>query len=123
MPPQAPPFRWVDRLLEGDLPRRCVTLKVFSADEPLLRGMDRVPFSLILEALCQGAAFLSPGGSSGQGRILRMDQAEMTGTVRPGESLRITSTLLEENAAAMKAESVGEVEGRIVARLLVLVAR
>ena len=123
MLPQDPPFRLVDRLLERDPPRRCVTLKVFSADEPLLRGMDRVPFSLVLEALCQSAAFLSPDGPTVQGRILRVDQAAMTGTVRPGEALRITSTLLEESAAALKAESVGEVEGRTVARLQVLVAR
>ena len=122
MLPQDPPFRLVDRLLERDPPRRCVTLKVFSAGEPLLRGMDQVPFSLVMEALCQSAAFLSPSGPTVQGRILRVDQAEMTGTVRPGEALRITSTLLEEGAAALKAESVGEVGGRRVARLQVLVA-
>jgi len=36
--PQAPPFRFVDRVLEIDPPRRCVTLKIFSAGEVLLEG-------------------------------------------------------------------------------------
>ena len=123
MLPQTPPFRFVDRLLERDPPRRCVTLKIFSAGEPLLRGEERVPFSLVMEALCQSAAFLAPDGVSGQGRILRVDQAEMTGAVRAGDALRITSTLVEESAAALKAESLGEMEGKLVARLQVLVAR
>ena len=123
MLPQTPPFRFVDRLLERDAPRRCVTLKVFSAGEPLLSGGEQVPFALVLEALCQSAAFLTPGETPGEGRILRMDQAERTGEVRPGEALRITSILLEESAAALKAESVGEVDGKIVARLQVLIAR
>ena len=123
MLPQAPPFRFVDCLLEREVEQRCVTLKRFSAGEPLLRGADSVPFSLVLEALCQSAAFLAADGDSGQGRILRVDQAEMTGTVKPGESLRITSTLLESGATALKAECLGEVEGKRVARLVVLVAR
>jgi hypothetical protein len=47
----------------------------------------------------------------------------MRRTVRVGDELRITSTLLEEGAAALKAQSVGEVAGEMVARLEVLVAR
>ena len=123
MLPQTPPFRFVDRLLEHDPPRRCVTLKIFSIGEGWLRGGERVPFSLVMEALCQSAAFLSPDGATAQGRILRVDQAEMMEAVRTGEALRITSTLLEESAAALRAESLGEVEGKVVARLQVLVAR
>ena len=123
MLPQSPPFRFEVRLVECDPPRRCVTIKRFSGGEECLHGEAQVPFSLVLEALCQSAAFLAPGGASGQGRILRVDRAEMTGTVSAGETLRITSTLLEESGAVLKAESLGEVDGRLIARLQVLVAR
>ena len=123
MLPQSPPIRMVDRLVERNSPHRCVVLKVFSADEPLLEGMDGIPFSLVLGTLCQATAFLSPEEKPGEGRILRVDQAEMTGIVRPGDALRVTATLLEEGSPAMRAEVVGEVEGKRVARLLVLIAR
>jgi 3-hydroxymyristoyl/3-hydroxydecanoyl-(acyl carrier protein) dehydratase len=123
MLPQAPPFRLVDCLLECDPAGRCVTLKRFSAGEWLLQGADTVPFSLVMEALCQGAAFLGAGQDTGPGRILRIDQAEMTGLVKAGDSLRITSTVLESGVTALKAESFGEVEGKRVARLVVLVGR
>lgn len=123
MLPQSPPFRFVDRLLEREPPRRCVTIKLFSAGEECLHRNEQVPFSLVMEALCQSAAFLAPDGASGQGRILKVDQAELTGIVKAGETLRITSTLLEQSEAVLRAESLGEVEGKQVARLLVLVAR
>ena len=123
MLPQVPPFRFVDRLLERQPLRRCVTLKHFSANEECLHGETQVPFSLVMEALCQSAAFLAPEGASGQGRILKVEQAEMTGIVQAGEALRITSILLEESQAVLKAESLGEVDERVVARLQVLVSR
>ncbi|MCI0567652.1 MAG: hypothetical protein L0Z52_05570 [Acidobacteria bacterium] len=123
MLPQAPPFRFVDRLLEREPLRRCVTVKRFSAGEECLHGEACVPFSLVMEALCQSAAFLAPEGVSGQGRIVRVDRAEMIGTLSAGDTLRITSTLLERSGALLKAESLGEVDGRVIARLQVLVAR
>jgi 3-hydroxyacyl-[acyl-carrier-protein] dehydratase len=123
MLPQVPPFRFVDRVLEREPLRRCVTIKCFSAGEDCLQGLEHVPFSLVMEALCQSAAFLAADGASGQGRILKVDEAELSGFVKTGETLRITSTLLEASEAVLKAESLGNVEGRRVARLQVLVAR
>jgi 3-hydroxymyristoyl/3-hydroxydecanoyl-(acyl carrier protein) dehydratase len=120
---QNPPFRFVDRVLESDPPRRCVTQKIFSADEVLLEGAEVVPAALVAEALCQSAAFLSPDAAPGSGRIVLMEEAEMTRQVRPGDRLVVTSRLLEESAAALKAECVGEVEGAPVARLKVLIRR
>jgi len=119
--PQAYPFRQVDRVLERDPPRRCVTLKVFSADEPLLEGSETVPPSLVLEALCQSAACLEPDGGSGEGRILRIEEAMLVGKVKPGDRLIVSTTLLERGTLGLRAESVGEVEGKQVARLRVFV--
>jgi 3-hydroxymyristoyl/3-hydroxydecanoyl-(acyl carrier protein) dehydratase len=111
----------VDRVLERDASRRCVTLKIFSADEVLLRGCRIVPASLVVEALCQSAAFLP--GERGSGRILRIEEAELKGEVRPGDRLVITTRLVEEGSVGLRAESRGEVEGKVVGRLRVLIAR
>jgi 3-hydroxymyristoyl/3-hydroxydecanoyl-(acyl carrier protein) dehydratase len=113
----------VDRVLEADPPRRCVTLKVFSAGEILLEGAVGVPASLVIEALCQSAAFLQGGDAPGRGRIALIGEAEITGEVRIGDRLLVTATLLEEGAAALKAESRAEVDGKEVARLTVLIHR
>ncbi len=121
--PHVPPFRFVDRLLEIEPSRRCVCLKIFSAGEALLEGAGAVPGSLVVEALCQSAAFLSGGPAPASGRIVRIDEAELTGEVRPGDRLVITTLLLEEGTAGLRAESRGEVEGRQVARLTVLIGK
>jgi 3-hydroxymyristoyl/3-hydroxydecanoyl-(acyl carrier protein) dehydratase len=113
----------VDRVLEADPPSRCVTLKVFSAGEILLEGAVGVPASLVIEALCQSAAFLQGGDAPGRGRIALIGEAEITGEVRIGDRLLVTATLLEEGAAALKAESRAEVDGKEVARLTVLIHR
>jgi 3-hydroxymyristoyl/3-hydroxydecanoyl-(acyl carrier protein) dehydratase len=121
--PQSAPFRFVDRLIESDPPRRCVTVKVFSADEVLLESAGRVPGGMILEALCQAAAFLPGSPEAAGGRIVRIDEAEILREVAPGDRLVATAVLLEESAAALKAECRGEVDGRLVARLKVLIGR
>ncbi len=120
---QAPPFRQVDRCADRKPGERCVTFKLFSAAEELLAGQETVPFPLVLEALCQGAAFLTAGGNPGEGRILRIDRAELQAPVQVGDALEITSILLESGAAGLKAECVGRVDQRIVARLELLIAR
>ena len=109
--------------MEIDPGRRCVTLKIFSAGELLLEGAAGVPASLVMEALCQSAAFLQGEAGPADGRIVRIEEFELTGEVRPGDCLLMTTTLLEEGAAALRAESRGEVEGRRVARLKVLIGR
>jgi 3-hydroxyacyl-[acyl-carrier-protein] dehydratase len=121
--PQTPPFRFVDRVLESDPPRRCVTLKIFSAGETLLEDSESVPAALVMEALCQSAAFLPGDADAGSGRIVRIEEAEMIRTVKPGDRLVATSLLLEESAAALKAEIRAEVDGDPVARLTVLIRR
>jgi len=121
--PQAPPFRFVDRVLEADPPRRCVTLKVFSAGEVLLEGAEAVPASLVVEALCQSAAFLSGDAAPGKGRIVLIEEAEITREVRIGDRVVMTTILLEESPAALKAESRADVDGKPVARLTVLIRK
>jgi len=121
--PQVPPFRFGDRVLEIDPPRRCVTLKIFSAGEALLEGSGAVPASLMIEALCQSAAFLPGDAAPGRGLIVRIEGAEITGEAKIGDRLVMTTTLLEEGAAALKAESRAEVDGKPVARLTVLIQR
>jgi 3-hydroxymyristoyl/3-hydroxydecanoyl-(acyl carrier protein) dehydratase len=113
----------VDRVLESDPPRRCVTLKVFSAGEDLLESAGCVPASLVVEALCQSAAFLSGEATEGGGRIARIEEAELLGVVKPGDRLVVTTVLLEEGATALKAECRAEVDGTPVARLTVLIRR
>lgn len=120
---QTPPFRMVDRVVSRVPGERCVTVKLFSAAEVLRGGDGTVPFSLVLEALCQGAAFLAAEESSGEGRILRIDRAEMASPVHAGEVLEITSILLESGATGLKAECVGRVDQRVVARLELLISR
>jgi 3-hydroxymyristoyl/3-hydroxydecanoyl-(acyl carrier protein) dehydratase len=121
--PQTPPFRFVDRVLEFDPPRRCVTLKVFSAGEVLLENAESVPAALVVEALCQSAAFLSGEAADEGGRIAQIEDAELLGVVRPGDRLIVTTVLLEEAATGLKAESRAEVDGTPVARLKVLIRR
>lgn len=122
-PRHAPPFRWVDRVLERGPGARCVTEKLFAADEPILRGVSVVPSSIVFEALCQAAVFLPGEGEGREGRILRIDQAEIAGEVRVGDRLVITTVLIEEGTAGIRAESAGEVEGKPIAKLKVLIAR
>ncbi len=123
LPPlaQVAPFRQVDRVLERDTPHHCVTLKIFSAGEVLLEGAETVPPSLVIEALCQSVACLRGEGDPGGGRILRIEETELAGEVKPGDRLIISTTLLERGALGLKAESVGEVDGRPVARLRIFV--
>jgi 3-hydroxymyristoyl/3-hydroxydecanoyl-(acyl carrier protein) dehydratase len=118
---QAAPFRMVDRVASRLPGERCVTVKLFSAAEELLEGDGTVPFPLVLEALCQGAAFLTAGENSGEGRILRIDRAGMEAPVHVGDTLEITSILLESGATGLKAECVGRVNQRIVARVELLI--
>ena len=113
----------MDRVLEADPPRRCVTLKVFSAGELLLEGAVGVPPSLVIEALCQSAAFLQGGDAPVRGRVASIGEAEITREVRIGDRLLVTATLLEEGTAALKAECRAEVDAKPVARLTVLIAR
>ncbi len=121
--PHASPFLFVDRVLERSPPDRCVTLKVFSAGEPLLEGAEVVPAALVMEALCQSAGFL-PGEVAGPtGSLVRIEEAELLGEVRIGDRLIITTVLLEAGSTALSAESRGEVEGRPVARLRMLIGR
>ncbi len=120
---QAPPFRQVDRCIDRKPGERCVTIKTFSAAEELLAEQETVPFPLVLEALCQGAAFLTSGENIGDGRILRIDHAALEAPVRIGDALEITSILLESGAAGLKAECVGRVDQKIVARVELLISR
>ena len=122
LPPQVPPFRMVDRALERETPGRCVTVKLFSAGEPLLEGAETVPVALVLEALCQAAAFVPGGAPPEAGRIVRLDQVEMLGEVRFGDRLVMTTMQLESGGGARRVESRGEVEGRPVARVVALLA-
>jgi len=96
-------------------------LKVFSAGEILLEGARTVPGSLVVEALCQSAAFLPGDDGPAGGRILRVQDVELEGELRPGDRLVITTTLIEKGSVALRAECCGEVEGKRVARLTVMI--
>lgn len=119
--PQTPPFRYVDRLLERDPGRSCLAIKRFSAGEEN-DATREIPFSLVVEALCQAAAFV-PAEEEGSGRIVKIENAQYLAPVRAGDTLEIRSTVVEATPAALRAESVGAVEGRTVASLSVLVGR
>jgi len=120
--PQAPPFRYVDRLVERGADRSCVAIKRFSAGEEGEPPRSEVPFSRVLEALCQAAALIPAQDGTG-GRILKIEDVQLSHPVQVGDTLTIRCALLEETDAALRARSVGEVEGRVVAGLTVLVGR
>jgi 3-hydroxymyristoyl/3-hydroxydecanoyl-(acyl carrier protein) dehydratase len=120
--PQAPPFRFVDAVLERVSPDSCATATLFSPGHPLLRGTDLVPASLVLEALCQSAACL-PGEGGAEGRILRVDEAVFPGEVRVGDRMEARARIREAGETALSVEIVGRVDGREVARCRVLIAR
>ena len=119
--PQAPPFRYADRLVEQQPGRACVASKRFSAGEESDEQTE-VPFSRVIEALCQAAAWV-PAEEESAGRIVKIDGAQRLGPVRVGDTLEIRCTVVEETGAALRAESLGTVDGRAVARLQVLVSR
>ena len=121
-PPQAPPFRMVDRVLERETPGRCVTVKLFSAGEFLTEGAETVPAALVVEALCQAAVFVPGGAPPEAGRIARLDEVEILGEIRVGDRLVMTTLQLESGGGGRRVESRGEVEGRPVARVVALLS-
>jgi 3-hydroxyacyl-[acyl-carrier-protein] dehydratase len=130
--PHRPPFRFIDRvvLCEGD---RCVAVKGTSEGELLLDHEGgpgaAYPAALVLEALAQAALPLgaeaaaadpvrSPAVRSDGGAppvLVAIREASVTGPVRIGDRLRITSEIAERFAGMIRIRSRAEVDGITVA--------
>ena len=114
-PRHAPPFRFTDRILECAADR-CVVLTLVSASgvarEPGAAGTEDLPLTLVIEAMAQAALPLladreAAGGANrsagdlpqaatveAPGLLVGFDGVRLSGRVRPGDRLRITSEIV-----------------------------
>lgn len=105
---------WIDRILELERGKRCVTLKNVSMAEDVLHdhfpaGADHpanpvMPNSLIIEGMAQTAGILVGHVNDFQEKVIlaKIGKAIFTAAARPGFTLRHTATIdrLDESGAA-----------------------
>ena len=122
--PEAFPFLLIDKVLGAVENERAVGLRNVTANDPLLAGEGRRPYSMrrgfLIEAFAQLAAIvLTPeGGDPGSVDITRIDSMRFLKSPTPGDQIVMTIELAREGDAlkvACKAEIGGELaaEGRI----------
>ena len=122
--PEAFPFLLVDKILGAVENERAVGLRNVTANDPLLAGEGRRPYSmrrgLLVEAFAQLAAIvLTPeGGSPGSVEVAKIDSMRFLKSPSPGDQVVMTIEFSREDEtlkAACKAEIGGELaaEGTI----------
>ena len=121
--PHRSPMLLVDRILEQDA-ESIVCEKTFSADEYFVQGhypdFPLVPGVILCECGMQaGAILLSQHASDSDGVPVatRMSDVKFKRMVRPGETIRIESTLNERVGDAFFLTSKVKCEGKLAARL------
>jgi len=113
------PYLMIDRILEeGD--GRVVAIKNVTIDEPFFQGHfpephpSVMPGTLILEAMAQAAAFLSPAGGDA-GYLVGVEGARFRRRVIPGDRLRIEARLSRWRGGLLRAVVEASVDGETVA--------
>ena len=105
---------WIDRIIELERGRRCVTLKNVSAGEDVVHdhfpatadrpAMPLMPNTLVIESMAQTAGILVGHARDFQEKVIlaKITRATFTGSPPPGYTLRHTATLdrIDDNGAA-----------------------
>jgi 3-hydroxymyristoyl/3-hydroxydecanoyl-(acyl carrier protein) dehydratase len=123
-PPHVHPFRMIDVVLEYGR-ERCSTIRAVTSDEVVRDEAATVdgrhPFSLLLEAMAQAAVPLAgvadvdhPHASPAPprtGMVVRIDEARLLATARPGDRLLITASITHRFGAMIRVRTLVEVAG------------
>jgi 3-hydroxyacyl-[acyl-carrier-protein] dehydratase len=126
--PHRAPFLWIDRvelLKEG---ARCVAYKQIDPAAPFFAGhfpaRPMLPGVFLIEAVAQTAGVML-GGAGGEGIALlaSVNRFKFLKPVEPGAELRIETKLLTAQGKLAIVEGSVEVEGELVARGELTVAR
>jgi len=117
------PYLMIDRIIEeGD--GRIVAIKNVTIDEPFFQGHFPEPLpavmpgTLILEAMAQAAAFLSPERRGG-GYLVGVEEARFRRKVIPGDRLRLEARLERFKNGLLRANVEASVDGETVASALI----
>jgi 3-hydroxyacyl-[acyl-carrier-protein] dehydratase len=119
--PHRYPILLVDRIVELELGRRVVGIKLVSQTDPILQGHfphnPIMPGVLIVEALAQTGAVLALADPAERGRIpyfARIDNCRFRRPVRPGDSLRLEVELQASRGPVGKAHGRALVDDAVV---------
>lgn len=120
---------WIDRILELDSGKRCVTIKNISAAEDVLHdhfpakgnrpATPVMPNTLIIEGMAQTAGILAGEARDFKEKVVlaKITKASFTAAARPGYSIRHTAELvrIDDAAAATtgKTELIDPANGKI----------
>ena len=129
--PHRYPFLLVDRILECREQKTVVALKNVTYNEWFFPGHfpdDPVmPGVLILEAMAQASSVVVNAILGGRGEeisyyLAGIEKARFRGIVRPGDSLRLTSTLIRRVHDIWKFEATAHVADELVVEAVFLCA-
>jgi 3-hydroxyacyl-[acyl-carrier-protein] dehydratase len=120
--PHGPEFRFVDRVLELEPGKRGVGEYRVRGDEGFLRGHfpgePIMPGVLLLEAVAQLAGVVAQSDPSiGPLTALRLTavrQAKITGTARPGETIRLEAFIEGRLGGLIQARGSVTLDGRVL---------
>jgi len=120
--PHGPEFRFVDRLDELVPGRSGTGEYALRGDEPWLAGHfpgdPLMPGVLLLEAAAQLAGVVAQSDPAvaplADLKLTGIQSAKITGTARPGETIRITASITARLGNLIQAEATARVDGRTV---------
>src|SRR5438045_9308437 len=124
MLPHGPEFRFVDRLVSLDPGKSGIGEYQVRGDEPFLRGhfpgQPLFPGVLLLEAAAQLAGVVGQSDSElpplAGLKLAGVRSIKITGSARPGELLRLETTVTGRLANVLQAAVTVSVNGQIVLR-------
>jgi len=122
--PHRYPFLLVDKIVEADGATRQVAIKNVTINEPYFAGhfpdYPVMPGVLQIEAIAQAAGVMSLGIMKARGDdinfdtiLMSIDGAKFRRVVRPGDQLRIETTLVSHRRNIAKIAGVITVDGEI----------
>jgi 3-hydroxyacyl-[acyl-carrier-protein] dehydratase len=129
--PHRYPFLMVDRVLEIVPGKSIVAVKNVSANEAYFEGHfpehPVMPGVLIVEALAQAGGVLAYESVTAEERIwilylVGLEECRFKQTVRPGDQLVLRVELVKRKRNLWRFTAVAEVDGKLVAEVVILMA-
>lgn len=125
--PHRHPFLLIDKVVEISAPKRVVSIKNVTANEPFFQGhfptRPIMPGVLMIEAMAQtaGIAFLTNEAHRGKvAFFMAADQVKFRKPVSPGDQLVIEAEVLKDKVRIGKAKALARVNGGIVAEAVMM---
>ncbi|GAK05065.1 (3R)-hydroxymyristoyl-[acyl carrier protein] dehydratase [Geomicrobium sp. JCM 19037] len=122
--PHRYPFLLIDRVTELQAGESCTAIKNVSANEEFFNGhfpdFPLMPGVLIVEALAQtgAVALLKHENFAGKLAVFAgIDNCRFKGQVKPGDQLKLETTLTRVRGSIGKGHGVASVDGQTVAEL------